>query len=91
MKIGHHQCPVRLEHLPFATVGFWHHVSQDRRFIVLWGCQFGISSVVISFTRTPALQCAFAKRVGRVPAAFLFDGIGILDLAATHGSGRDLV
>ena len=59
--------------------------------MVLQGSPFGLSSVVLNFNRTPALQTAFSRRTAAVASSFFSDDIGMVDLSVARGSGQEAI
>ena len=91
MKHAYRQVPVRPSHHRFSVTAFWHEQVQDIRYVILFGCPFGLSSVVICFCRTPVLQCAVSRRCCGVACDSFFDDIENLDTRAAEGSGQRAV
>ena len=91
MKNAYRQNPVHPDHYRFVTVAFWHYLEQAIMFLVLLGSPFRLSSAVLNFNRTPALQTAVLRRCLGVLSTHFYDHFGIVDVAAAHGTAQAAV
>ena len=92
MKNAYRQNPVHPDHYRFVTVAFWRYLEQAIMFLMLLGSPFGLSSAVLNFNRTPALQTAVLRRcLGVLSTHHFYDDFGIVDVAAAHGTAQAAV
>ena len=76
---------------PAAVVAVWSPSEADWRFVVMFGCPFGLGSVVNTFNRFPALAVAMSRRILLLPHGAYFDDNLYVDAGVAAAAGQELL
>ena len=81
--------PTRPDEQPYFIVVF-RTSSGEVKYLVMYGCLFGLLGSVFAFNRHPRLFEAICRRCAGLPAAMYFDDLNVSDLSTAKGAGQQL-